>query len=100
MFGSWKTIPELKDLPAAERKRALRGGARYALNRLPFLFIVLCMIVGMSVFQVYVIYPLVPSELGRFAVLAAFFYVFSSIFIRIVIHYARPYWRQLHKRDG
>jgi len=100
MFGSLKTIPELNDLPAAERKRAWRGGARYALNRLPFLFLVLGIIVGTSVFQVYVVESLVPSELGRLGVLAALFYVSALILKQVVIHYARPYWRQLRARDG
>jgi hypothetical protein len=100
MLGSLKVIPELNDLPAAEQKRAWRGGARYALNRLPFLFIALCMLAGMSLLQVYVIEPLVPNKLARFGVSLAVYFVFMSILMRMIIYYARPYWRQLRERDG
>lgn len=100
MFGSMKTIPELNDLSVAEQKRAWRGGARYALNRLPFLFIALCMVAGMSVLQVYVTESLIPHRLLRIGVNFALYVIFMSILMRLAIHYARPYWRQLRERNG
>jgi uncharacterized membrane protein len=100
MFGSLKTNPELKDLPAAEQKRAWRGGARYALNRLPFLFTVIVMIVAYSVLSVFVIEPAVPNKLWRFCISIAWYFVFISVAMRLMVHYARPYWRELRERDG
>jgi hypothetical protein len=99
MFGL-KTIPELKELPVAEQKRAWRGGARYALNRLPFLFFAFCLLAAMSVLQVCVVESLVPNKLSRFGVSFALYFVFLSILMRMLIYYARPYWGQLRERDG
>lgn len=84
----------MKDLRAKEQKRAWRGGARYALNRLPFLFMVIGMIVAYSTLSVFIIEPAVPSKFWRLCISLVWYFVFISIAMQMVIHYARPYWRE------
>ena len=86
MYVSSKSVPQLRELPAGDRRRAWRGGARYALNRWPFLLLVVGLIVGASVLDVDVIGPLVPSKL---------MFVVLSIVNVLIVHYAR---RELRER--
>lgn len=87
--------PELKHLPPDERRREWRGGLRYALNRWPFLLISVALFSGFAVFNTDVVKPLTSDKLWRSLLLVVSLAVLYTVWLRVAVHYARPYWREL-----
>ena len=95
-----KLIPELRDLSPSAQRRAWRGGARYALNRWPFLLIALGLVIGLSILDVGLVEALVSSKLWRMCIWFVMMFVLLSAVNVLIAYFAKPYWRELRERDG
>ena len=98
MFESCKTLPELADLPAVERKRARRGGFRYGQSPAVSAhgFVPVAVVAPGSV--------VMESFANKWAELGVFMssvWIINVVLLRMLIHSVAPYWRQLRKaRDN
>ena len=100
MYLSLNSVPELRGLPPPELRRAWFSGVRYAMKRWQFLIVVIPMFAAVFVLNDRVIQPAVHSRLWRMCITMMIYYPVCLIMIALIIHCARPHWRQTVKRDA